>query len=533
VTAAKSLFGLETELGFAAVDANGQKADSIRVLDLLLKLAAQRLSHLPGGGSRLFLRNGSLIYIDCGLHPELATPECSSPDDLVRYVRAGEHIMTELTRELEQRDDLSQVRAFKSNVDFCDASVTWGCHESYLCRSDIDLLSRHLLPHFVSRIVYTGSGGLNSGSRGIDFSISPRVQHLVKISSGASTQSRGIFHTKNEPLCGHGYRRLHVLCGDSANSELATWLKVGATALITALIDKGYQPGTAMALREPLAAMQRFALDASCKTKAETVDKHRFVTAIDIQRHYLAEVEARLGEGFLPDWAEHVCQIWRNVLDILESDPTRLAATLDWSIKLALFQKRAKRRDVPWNTVPVWSGVVNSIDRLIRTSRRKVRDTIDLALVTRLRRGRGATPDAVDEQTRVLASHDLTWDGLDAFNALRLELWELDLRFGELGPRGIFADLDARGLLRHHMLAPDDWRHAVDHPPADTRARVRGDCVARWNENRHEYNCGWSLIRGPGGFVNLSDPFETTIRWQDNSHATPVEEDLLLGLRPP
>ena len=134
----------------------------------------------------------------------------------------------------------------------------------------------------MSRIVYTGSGGLNSGSRGIDFSISPRVQHLVKISSGASTQSRGIFHTKNEPLCGHGYRRLHVLCGDSANSELATWLKVGATALITALIDKGYQPGTAMALRKPLAAMQRFALDASCKTKAESLDNHRFVSAIDI-----------------------------------------------------------------------------------------------------------------------------------------------------------------------------------------------------------------------------------------------------------
>lgn len=532
MTAAKSLFGLETELGFAAVDADGQKADGVRVLNLLLTLAAERLNHLPGGGSRLFLRNGSLLYIDCGLHPELATPECSSPDDLVRYMRAGEHIMTRLTQELEQRDDLSQVRAFKSNVDFWDESVTWGCHESYLCRSDMIALSQQLLPHFVSRIVYTGSGGLNSGSRGIDFSISPRVQHLVKISSNASTRSRGIFHTKNEPLCGHGYRRLHVLCGDSANSELATWLKVGTTALITTLIDKGYQPGTAMTLRQPVAAMQRFALDASCKAKAAIAGKRRFVSAIDIQRHYLAEVEARLGEAFLPDWAEHVCQIWRNVLDILESEPTRLAATLDWSIKLALFQERAKRREIPWNSVPIWSGVVNCIDGLIRAPGQKIRGTIDQALITRLRRGRGSTPDAIHEQTRVLAGHDLSWDGLDAFNALRLELWELDMRFGELGPRGIFADLDARGLLRHQMLAPDDWLQAVEHPPADTRASVRGECVERWSENRDDYACSWSRVRGPGGYVDLSDPFETTLRWQDSSEPAPLEDLLLDGWLP-
>ena len=527
MTAVKSLFGLETELGFAAVDAEGQKANCVNVLHHLLRLAAKRLVHLSGGGNRLFLQNGSLLYIDCGLHPELATPECSSPDDLVRYMRAGEHIMAQLTHELEQREDLSEVRAFKSNVDFCDPSVTWGCHESYLCRSKMTDLSAQLLPHFVSRIVYTGSGGLNSGSRGIDFSISPRVQHLVNVSSNASTRSRGIFHTKNEPLCGHGYQRLHVLCGDSANSELATWLKVGTTALITALIDKGFEPGTVMALRLPVSAMQRFALDPFCTAKAPIKNKRRHLSAIEIQRHYLAEVEARLGASFLPDWAEHVCQVWRSVLDVLDSDPTRLATTLDWAIKLALFQERAKLRDMSWDTVSVWSGVVTCIDKSVRLCGEEVRATIDQELVTRLRRSQGPTRDAVDEQTQVLANHDLTWDGLDAFNALRLELWELDMRFGELGPRGIFADLDARGLLRHHMLPPDDWRQAIDHPPADTRARVRSDCVTRWNQTRDEYTCDWSRISGPGGYVDLSDPFETTTQWQNNPTA-PQPQDLLI-----
>ena len=149
MTAVKCLFGLETELGFAAVDADGQRADGATVLHHLLELAEKRLIHLPGGGTRMFLQNGSLLYIDCGLHPELATPECSSPDDLVRYMRAGEHIMAQLIEELEQRDDLSLVRAFKSNVDFCDPSVTWGCHESYLSRSKMTVLSQQLLPDFV------------------------------------------------------------------------------------------------------------------------------------------------------------------------------------------------------------------------------------------------------------------------------------------------------------------------------------------------------------------------------------------------
>ena len=118
---------------------------------------------------------------------------------------------------------------------------------------------------------------------------------------------------------------MHVLCGDSANSELATWLKVGTTALITALVDAGHAPGTAVRLRSPVDAMQRFALDPGCTAKAAAATKRQPVSAISIQRHYLAAVEARLGEPILPDWAEHVCQVWRSLLDVLESDPARLA----------------------------------------------------------------------------------------------------------------------------------------------------------------------------------------------------------------
>ncbi len=228
---------------------------------------------------------------------------------------------------------------------------------------------------------------------------------------------------------------------------------------------------------------------------------------------------------FLPDWAEHVCEIWRDVLDALQNDATRLAATLDWAIKHALFKERASRRGIPWSTIPVWTRVVDTIDGLIRSPGENVRGAIDQALVTRLRRNRGLVRTAIDEQTRVLADHELGWDDLDAFNALRLELWELDMRFGELGPRGIFAALDARDLLHHRMLAPDDWREAVDRPPADTRARVRGECVARWNRHRQDYLCAWARIHGPGGYVDLSDPFEPTERWQD--HPVGAEPDFL------
>ena len=113
----------------------------------------------------------------------------------------------------------------------------------------------------VSRIVFTGAGGFDNRAPGLQFLLSPRVPHLVRVVSNESMHTRGIFHTKDEPLCGGGYRRLHVLCGEALCSEASTWLRVATTALVVCLAEAGVDVSRSVQLTAPLGALRAFAAD--------------------------------------------------------------------------------------------------------------------------------------------------------------------------------------------------------------------------------------------------------------------------------
>ena len=234
------LFGVETEYGLSIIPVAGATGDTDRATREFVELA-RKYPHLPGHrSSGIFLGNGGRFYIDCGAHPEMATPECANPWDACRYVLAGEQMLQSIAEEFTRRDRrTAQTLLSKGNVDY-GTHATWGCHESYMHHGvDQNTLSRHVIPHLVSRVVVCGAGGFDSHSPGLDFLISPRVAHLQTVVSGESTSARGIFHTRDEPLCGKGFRRMHVLCGESLCGEAGTWLKVGTTALVVALIEAG------------------------------------------------------------------------------------------------------------------------------------------------------------------------------------------------------------------------------------------------------------------------------------------------------
>src|SRR5207249_4593714 len=125
-------------------------------------------------------------------------------------------------------------------------------HESYLHRGDPCVCPKQIVPHLASRLIYSGAGGFDPRSLGLDFSLSPRVSHLFNVKSSESTKDRGIFHTKDEPLSEKGFHRLHVICGESLSSRLASFLKVGTTALVVAMIEAGLQPGDDVELRSPI-----------------------------------------------------------------------------------------------------------------------------------------------------------------------------------------------------------------------------------------------------------------------------------------
>ncbi|MFY9574291.1 MAG: proteasome accessory factor PafA2 family protein, partial [Blastocatellia bacterium] len=346
--------GIETEYAIAGLTPVGDAHEQTDLVTRFMGLARKELVYLPDAGSGLFLENGSRFYMDYGNHPELGTPECSHPCDVVRYTLAGERILAELASKMKGELAGVDVVLFKSNVDYGESPVTWGCHESYMHRAATNALSDDVIPHLVSRIIYTGAGGFNSLSRGLEFTLSPRVRHLENVVSNNSTSDRGIFHTKDESLSKPGFHRLHIICGESLCSQTAMWLKVATTALVVALSEAGLRPGEDVRLRAPLQAMQTLAADPSCTASVETTSGRR-LSAIEIQYHYLTLAERYVHLARMPAWAADVCSEWRAVLNRLLDAPDSVASTLDWAIKRAMYSKYVSDRGIAWESLPYWT----------------------------------------------------------------------------------------------------------------------------------------------------------------------------------
>jgi proteasome accessory factor A len=517
---AERLLGVETEYALTGFDASGKLLDREFVLRQLMRTARDRYAHLSDTTGRgVFLANGARFYIDVPDHPEFTTPECPNPWDVVRYIQAGERILAGLATDLRGRR-IAEVVILRSNVDYSGTGSTWGTHESFQHRSSPRALPSQIIPHLVSRVIYTGAGGFNSRFlRGIEFTLSPRVPHLETEISEQSMHSRGIFHTKDESLSSEGYHRLHILCGESVCSEIAAWLKVGTTAIVVALIEAGLRPGDAVHLRSPLAAMRCFASDPTCRAAAPSTTGTT-LTALEIQRHYLEMAETHLQAASMPPWAGLVCREWRAMLCALEAAPDSVATTLDWAIKLALFKQRSRQRGITWEELPHWNHVVTKLsEALDRAGWKDERPSVDVILDER-----GPVADEVRRLTPYLSAHRLRWDALRAFIELRQELFEIDTRFGQLGDTGIFTGLERAGVLTHRVNGIDNIEHAVEHPPAAGRARVRGRYVRELSGAGKRYECDWQGIwdHQKHLVLDLSDPFAASAQWQ--SHSASAEE---------
>lgn len=512
---AMTLAGLETEFGFAAVDREGRRIDE-QALRQILDSTRRRMATMPGGGTRLFLQNGGLLYVDTGNHLEWATPETMSPTEVVTYTRSGERLIAEIISEIESGDACAEVRVWKANVDYVNAGSTWGCHESYLyTRSEVNI-SVHLIPFLVSRIVFTGSGGLNVESCGIEFSLSPRVAHIHCLVSDRSTSMRGVFHTKNETLNEKGHNRLHVICGESNCSQFQTWLKTGTMMIVMLMLDANKRPGDELKLKSALDAMREIAADSTCAAVFERENGKPDISALQVQRFYLEMAEGLLDEPYMPVWAKDICLAWRQTLDALQEDPSRLAGKLDWVLKKQLFERQINNHPTISSVdVPLWNSVVNELDQCLRESPDSD-FVISSRFVLQKVNTRGPVGKTIRKLSAMLKQHGLEWGQLDSFIRLRFELCEFDMRFGQLGPKGVFESLDRAGVLDHSIVADEECDRAITHPPSQGRAKIRGNCISRLAaENRTEYRCSWEYIIGPEDILNLGDPFATEEVWRE------------------
>jgi proteasome accessory factor A len=365
------------------------------------------------------LVNGSRYYVDHA-HPELSTPECATALELVRYDKAGEEI---LRRSMAAANRLlpegASVVVYKNNSD--GKGNSYGCHENYLMdrSTPFGQIVQNIVPHFVSRQVFTGAGKVGSEARVIDpgddralYQISQRADFFEELVGLETTLKRPIVNTRDEPHADpQRYRRLHVIVGDANLSEVATYLKVATTSIVLAMIEDGFFAECDMSLENPVQAMHEVSHDLGLRACLRLADG-RTTTALGLQWDLLALAKKYGVERGLDciggeESGAHALARWETVLEALEQDPSSLSHQLDWVAKLELLKGYKDRNGLSWQ------------DR---------------------------------------------------------RLWALDLQYHDLRPeRSLFARL---GMER--LTSDEGVEAAVMYPPEDTRAWFRGTCLSRW-----------------------------------------------------
>ncbi|MFD4695643.1 MULTISPECIES: Pup--protein ligase [unclassified Streptomyces] len=339
----RRIFGLENEYGVTCTFRGQRRLSPDEVARYLFRRVVSW-----GRSSNVFLRNGARLYLDVGSHPEYATPECDNVTELVTHDKAGERILEGLLvdaeRRLHEEGIAGDVYLFKNNTD--SAGNSYGCHENYLVarHGEFSRLADILIPFLVTRQLICGAGKVLQTPRGAVYCVSQRAEHIWEGVSSATTRSRPIINTRDEPHAdAERYRRLHVIVGDSNMSETTMLLKVGATDLVLRMIEAGTVMRD-LTLENPIRAIREVSHDITGQRKVRLASG-REASAIEVQREYYEKavdfVERR---GIRTGTVDQVLELWGRTLDAIEAeDLDRIGTEIDWVMKYKLIERyRAK-----------------------------------------------------------------------------------------------------------------------------------------------------------------------------------------------
>jgi proteasome accessory factor A len=432
-------FGAEREYALRAPGADA--------LSRLGAAVARSVPQLPGCASSGFFTPMGRYYADAGARPEWASIESSDPDDALRSILYGEMLLRSAARD-------ENLELNRSNVDYCGA--TGACHLNLSCTIDRGIMHDQLLPFFASQVVL-GAGGLVPGDPKVAFTMSPRCScYIYRAVGSPADRERAICQTRNEPLARSTWR-IHIAGADTTCCHRGTWLRLATSAAVVWAIESGARPAEIVRLRDTIAAMRMFCADPTFTVTATTLHNTR-VTAIDLQRVYLAAVRALIGRCDAPDWLALACQRWQRVLDMLQADPFSVTC-VDWCIKFTLFREWARiRHGIDWEALPKFDGPRAKLDRL------------------------------------------------------RDELVELDTRFGTLNPPGLFDQLE-ESEFDHRVHGVSEMASTGDVPRLG-RAAVRAREIIRLS-GRHGACCEWdNIFDGQGRVMHLPDAHSTESSWE-------------------
>lgn len=441
--------GIETEYGLTCASTVGG-APPLDPEEAAQVLFAPIIAQ--GRSTNTYLENGARLYLDVGSHPEYASAECDSIDELVANDRAGELIFGDLAAQanakLAEQGTPGRIHLLKNNMD--SAGNSFGCHENYLVRRRPDFRARisSMLPFFVTRQIVAGAGHIHRDEAGhATYEFSQRAHQMWDAISSASTRSRPMINTRDEP---HGdaelYRRMHVIVGDSNIAQPTTALKVATTEAIVIMIeDGGILPD--MTLADPVAAIRATSTDMTGRARLELMHGGT-ITPLDVQKRARDAVLAHFDRrGYLAELdatRRYLLDLWGRAIRAVETgDFQAIATEIDWAAKLNLIRRYQER------------GGLSLTDPRVA----------------------------------------------------RLELAYADVTSGGLRPA-----MEKAGLLRT-IVDQGATEAAKSVPPQSTRAKLRGDFVRDARRMRADFMVDWMTIRVMDATgsktVLLKDPFAT------------------------
>lgn len=342
----RRIFGLENEYGVTCTFRGQRRLSPDEVARYLFRRVVSW-----GRSSNVFLRNGARLYLDVGSHPEYATPECDDVTELVTHDKAGERILEGLLvdaeRRLHEEGIAGDVYLFKNNTD--SAGNSYGCHENYLVarHGEFSRLADVLIPFLVTRQLICGAGKVLQTPRGAVYCVSQRAEHIWEGVSSATTRSRPIINTRDEPHAdAERYRRLHVIVGDSNMSETTTLLKVGATDLVLRLIEAGVVMRD-LTLENPIRAIREVSHDLTGRHQVRLANG-REASALEIQEEYYTKaLEFADRKGLNTGTVARVLELWGRTLEAVRTeDLGKVGNEIDWIMKYQLIERYREKHQM-------------------------------------------------------------------------------------------------------------------------------------------------------------------------------------------
>lgn len=453
----------------------------------------------------LFLPNAGRFYfdpVDGSGKAEYAQPEVTSPRDVALYDKAGERMLVDVRRRILAASPELSLSIAKYNIDasFPDR-YSWGHHSSFTCWRSLEEAAVALVPHLVGSMLFAGGGTLSAHPRSEGFELSQRSRHLVRDVGVNTTSDRAIFCTRTRKSMDarDGWVRAHLICWDHQRLPFGTYLAYGTTGLLFHHLNQGRTIGGSTRLASPTTAIRQVSLDPYGGERLN-LKAGGTISAVELERRYLDECDMLARHGDEPPWGRELRHHWGETLDALERDPVSLAPRIDSYFKLAVVERERRRAGV------TAVRLRTALERL-GTLRGACSGQVVAAILADDAGGLGPDEEAEFRTHRKdLGDADLD----DVRFAVRLQRLEHD--WHELGEHGLYARLAARGGLDPVVLDDEDVARAVDAPPSDTRAAVRGACIREFHGELAE--CGWEYVLSHDRDIDVDmiDPFSTERR---------------------